>query len=63
MKRDVLDHEVQFWADAYTPIDEELIPTGEVKDVAGTAFDFRSPKILGDQIAANGGGFDHNFVI
>ncbi len=62
MKRDVLDHEVQFWADAYTPIDEELIPTGEVKDVAGTPFDFRSPKILGDQIAANGGGFDHNFV-
>jgi aldose 1-epimerase len=63
MKRDALDHEIQFWADAYTPIDEELIPTGEVKDVASTPFDFRSPKILGDQIAANGGGFDHNFVI
>jgi len=63
MKRDALDHEIQFWADAYTPIDEELIPTGEVKEVAGTPFDFRSPKILGDQIAANGGGFDHNFVI
>jgi aldose 1-epimerase len=63
MKRDALDHEIQFWADAYTPIDEELIPTGEVKDVAGTPFDFRSPKILGDQIAANEGGFDHNFVI
>lgn len=63
IKRDVLDHEIQFWADAYTAIDEELIPTGEVKDVAGTPFDFRSPKILGDQIAANGGGFDHNFVL
>jgi aldose 1-epimerase len=63
MKRDALDHEIQFWADAYTPIDEELIPTGEVKEVAGTPFDFRTPKILGDQIAANEGGFDHNFVI
>jgi len=62
IKRDVLDHEVQIWAEAYTPIDEELIPTGEVKDVAGSPFDFRSPKILGDQITANGGGFDHNFV-
>lgn len=63
MKRDALDHEIQIWADAYTPIDEELIPTGEVKDVAGTPFDFRTPKILGGQIAANGEGFDHNFVI
>lgn len=62
IKRDVLDHEFQFWADAYTPVDDELIPTGEVKDVTGTPFDFRTPKILGDQIAANNGGFDHNFV-
>ncbi|OOG68023.1 aldose epimerase family protein [Algoriphagus sp. A40] len=60
--RDVLDHEFQFWADAYTPVDAGLIPTGEVKDVTGTPFDFRTPKILGDQITANGGGFDHNMV-
>ncbi|WP_297335694.1 aldose epimerase family protein [Algoriphagus sp.] len=63
VKRDALDHEFQFWADAYTPIDEGLIPTGEVKDVTGTPFDFRTPKILGDQIAANGAGFDHNMVM
>lgn len=63
MKRDALDHEFQFWAEAYTPIDEELIPTGEVKEVGGTPFDFRSPKILGDQIAVLGGGFDHNMVM
>jgi aldose 1-epimerase len=63
VKRDVQDHEFQFWADAYTPIDDELIPTGEVKDVTGTPFDFRTPKILGDQIAANGDGFDHNMVM
>lgn len=63
IKRDVLDHEFQFWADYYTPVDEELIPTGEVKDVTNTPFDFRNPKILGDQIAANGEGFDHNMVM
>jgi aldose 1-epimerase len=63
VKRDVLDHEFQFWADAYTPVNEELIPTGEVKDVTGTPFDFRSPKNLGEQIAANGEGFDHNMVM
>ncbi len=63
VKRDVQDHEFQFWADAYTPVDDELIPTGEVKDVTGTPFDFRTPKILGDQIAANAGGFDHNMVM
>ena len=62
-KRDVQDHEFQFWADAYTPVDDELIPTGEVKDVTGTPFDFRTPKILGDQIAANAGGFDHNMIM
>jgi aldose 1-epimerase len=63
MKRDVLDHEFRFWADAYTPIDGELIPTGEVKEVTGTPFDFRTPKTLGEQIAANGGGFDHNMIM
>lgn len=63
IKRDVQDHEFQFWADAYTPVDEGLIPTGEVKDVTGTPFDFRTPKILGDQITANEGGFDHNMVM
>jgi aldose 1-epimerase len=63
IKRDVQDHEFQFWADAYTPVDDELIPTGEVKDVTGTPFDFRTPKVLGDQIAANAGGFDHNMVM
>ncbi len=63
IERDVRDHEFQFWADAYTPVDDELIPTGEVKDVPGTPFDFLEPKILGDQITANEGGFDHNMVM
>jgi aldose 1-epimerase len=59
----VTDHIFKFNADAYTPVDEALIPTGEVKDVTGTPFDFREPKILGNQIAANNGGFDHNMVM
>lgn len=63
VKRNVLGHEFQFWADAYTPVDEGLIPTGEIRDVTGTPFDFRTPKILGDQVEANGGGFDHNMVM
>ncbi len=63
IKQDVLDHEVQFWADAFTPVNQELIPTGEVKAVDGTPFDFRQPRILGEQIGANGGGFDHNMVM
>ncbi|MHA7130827.1 aldose epimerase family protein [Algoriphagus namhaensis] len=63
MKRDVKDHIFQFNADYYTPVDDELIPTGEIKDVTGTPFDFREPKKLGDQIAANEGGFDHNMIM
>jgi len=59
----VTDHVFQFNANAYTPVDEELIPTGEIKDVTGTPFDFREPKILGGQITANNGGFDHNMVM
>ncbi|MDN3202908.1 aldose epimerase family protein [Algoriphagus sediminis] len=63
IQRDVLDHLFTFHADAYTPVDDELIPTGEIKDVNGTAFDFRVPKLLGDQIKANGEGFDHNMIM
>ncbi len=59
----VTDHVFQFNADAYTPVDQGLIPTGEIKDVTETPFDFREPKILGDQITANDGGFDHNMVM
>ncbi|WP_296700955.1 aldose epimerase family protein [Algoriphagus sp.] len=62
INRDVKDHEVQIFADAYTAMNEQLITTGEVVDVEGTPFDFRTPKILGEQMDAIGGGFDHNFV-
>jgi aldose 1-epimerase len=56
-------------ADAYTPVDETLIPTGEIAPVAGTPFDFRTPTAIGARIDADneqirrGKGYDHNFVL
>ncbi len=67
---DVLDHVVQIDADDFTPIDEALIPTGEIRAVAGTPFDFRAPRRIGDQIRdarepqiLYARGYDHNFVL
>lgn len=66
---DILGHEVQFFADAYTPTDEDCIPTGEIRAVEGTAFDFRIPKTIGRDVNADdeqlkiGIGYDHNFQI
>jgi aldose 1-epimerase len=66
---DVLGHVVQIRADRFTPVDETLIPTGELRSVAGTPFDFRTPTAIGARIAVNneqlrfGHGYDHNWVI
>jgi aldose 1-epimerase len=66
---DVLDHAVQIFADRFTPVDETLIPTGEVCEVEGTALDFRQPTRIGARIEADeepirlGKGYDHNFVV
>jgi len=65
----VLDHEVTIHADTFTPIDETLIPTGELRAVAGTPMDFNSAIAIGARINAgdeqlrNAGGYDHNFVL
>jgi aldose 1-epimerase len=61
----VLDHHLTVRASAYTPVDAALVPTGEVRDVAGTPFDLREPVLLGEgvaQVAAAGlgDGYDHN---
>jgi len=67
--RDILDHRLTIDADAYTPVDATLIPTGERTPVAGTPFDFRKPTAIGARIEADhpqlryGGGYDHNFVL
>jgi aldose 1-epimerase len=66
---DILDHVVMINADKFTPTDKGLIPTGELRDVEGTPFDFREPTAIGlrindenDQLAF-AGGYDHNWVL
>jgi aldose 1-epimerase len=61
--RDILGHELTLNAGRYTPVDEGLIPTGELAPVAGTPFDFNSPKPIGLDINQAPGGYDHNFVL
>jgi aldose 1-epimerase len=66
---DILEHEVMLKADLFTPIDETLIPTGELRSVSGTPLDFSEPSPVGARInQANeqlrlAGGYDHNFVV
>lgn len=67
---DVMDHRLTLVADRYTPVDETLIPTGELREVAGTAFDFRESAPIGlrirdgnDEQIRFGRGYDHNFVV
>jgi aldose 1-epimerase len=59
----ILDHELMIDADGYTPVDAGLIPTGEIADVEGTAFDFTEPFEIGARIEEVPGGYDHNFVL
>jgi len=68
--KDVLGHRLTLMADAYTPVDKTLIPTGERRAVAGTAFDFRTAETLGRRIRDGkeeqlvlGRGYDHNYIV
>jgi aldose 1-epimerase len=56
---DILDHELTLFADFYTPADSELIPTGEIRAVAGTPYDFRAPRTVRDPALTP---YDTNFV-
>jgi aldose 1-epimerase len=66
---DILDHIVTINADRFTPVDDGLIPTGEMRDVAATPMDFRNPVAIGaridddDQQLRFGHGYDHNWVL
>lgn len=65
----IYDHILMLNADQYTPVDETLIPTGELEAVEGTPFDFRVPKAIGPGQRSNhpqiviGRGYDHNWVL
>jgi aldose 1-epimerase len=66
---DILGHELTIHADRFTPVDEGLIPTGELRSVEGTPLDFRQSMPIGarideeDEQLGFGGGYDHNFVV
>ncbi|WP_411037443.1 aldose epimerase family protein [Shinella sp. BYT-45] len=60
---DALGHEIRLEAEHYLPVDENLIPTGEIRPVAGTPFDLRDWTPLRRQTQAGGVAFDHNFCL
>jgi aldose 1-epimerase len=66
---DILDHVLTIDASNITPVDSTLIPTGELRPVAGTPFDFTTPHTIGERINEKydqlllGKGYDHNFVL
>ena len=65
-KGDILRHQLMLNSAYYTPVDADLIPTGEILKVTGTPLDFLQPRAIGDRIEKlkpNPGGYDHNFVL
>jgi len=68
-ERDILGHELMLNADRFTPVDAGLIPTGELRPVAGTPMDFTKATAIGARIENDyeqiqfGGGYDHNWVL
>jgi aldose 1-epimerase len=69
-KNNILDHEVTLNADRFLPVDKGLIPTGELRAVKGTVFDFTSPTVIGkgindekDEQIKLGGGYDHAWIL
>jgi len=68
-KNDILDHELRIFADKFTAIDQNCIPTGEIRDVSGTPLDFTEMKPIRSGIFSDdpqivyGNGYDHNWVL
>ncbi|HMS93629.1 MAG TPA: aldose epimerase family protein [Tabrizicola sp.] len=59
---EVLDHQLRLYADHYTPVDSGLIPTGEIRSVADTPFDFRQPRVIRASMPGPE-GLDNNFCL
>ncbi|AWK05568.1 galactose-1-epimerase [Flavobacterium crocinum] len=65
----ILNHELQIYGDKFTPVDEGLIPSGELKLVKNTPFDFTAKHTIGERIETKdeqlkfGKGYDHNYVL
>jgi aldose 1-epimerase len=59
----ILDHELMLNAEKYTPVNTNLIPTGNLADVKGTPMDFTAARKIGKDIARVSGGYDHNWVL
>jgi len=59
----ILGHMLTLSAGRFTQVNDELIPTGKLPAVKGTAMDFTSPHAIGERIAAVAGGYDHNYVL
>jgi len=66
---DILNHQMMINAKSFTPVDSTLIPTGELRNVTGTPFDFTQPTAIGARVSQEeeqlkfGQGYDHNFVV
>lgn len=60
---DILNHKLMLNADHFTPVDDGLIPTGEIKSVKGAAMDFTTSTSIGSRIDQISGGYDHNYVL
>lgn len=66
---DVLDHVMRLYAETFTPVDAGLIPTGEIRSVKGTPYDFTTPVAIGKRIESDdeqlnlAGGYDFNWVV
>ena len=69
LRKDILGHEITIAADYFLPVDMTLIPTGEIREVVQTPFDFREFKVVGDDIDLDdtqityGNGYDHCWVL
>lgn len=59
----ILDQSVQIWGSHVTPVDQNIVPTGEIMPIKGTPFDFTTEKKVGASIHEVGLGYDHNYVL